>query len=331
MFNSWEIMIIHDEIYGDEEVKESVLLELINSKAMQRLKGVSQHGIPEGYTDREGLFSRYEHSLGVLIILRRLNAGIEEQISGLLHDVSHTAFSHVIDWAVGDPTKEDYQDNSHLEIIKNSGIKEILEKYGFNYEKISDIESFSLLEKDAPGLCADRIDYTLRELGHSGKKEEAYECFKDLINIDGEIAFKRIDIAGKFAYSYMRLQKEHWGGNQARAGYYLLSGAIKRAIETGIISEKDFMKTDSEVIEILENSEDSEIIQNLKTLKNFETFEDENGLELKKKFRYIDPEIFLEGKIVRLSEIDEDYKKKLEEEKSNSGNYKKVKIVPKSI
>ncbi len=322
-------MIIPDEVYGDEEVNESILIELINSAPMQRLKGISQHGVPAGYTDRKGLFSRYEHSLGVLIILRRLNAGIEEQIAGLLHDVSHTAFSHVIDWAVGDPTKEDYQDNSHLRVIKNSEMKEILEKHGFDYENISNIESFSLLEKDAPGLCADRIDYTLRELGHSLEEEKAFECFQNLINVDGQIAFENIGTAKKFADSYMKLQTEHWGGETARASYYLLSRAIKRAMNLGLISEKDFMKTDSEVLGILESSNDSEILDKLKTLKKFETLEDENGLELKKKFRYIDPEIFLDGKIVRLSEIDEVYKKKLEEEKKNAENYKKVKIIPK--
>src|SRR3989344_8664366 len=94
-----------DSVYGDEEIKEEVLIELINSKPFQRLKGISQQGMP-----RELWFthvnSRYEHSIGVLIILRRLNAGLEAQVAGLLHDVSHTAFSHVVDWVFGDPLKE---------------------------------------------------------------------------------------------------------------------------------------------------------------------------------------------------------------------------------
>jgi HD superfamily phosphohydrolase len=32
-----------------------------------------------------------------MLLVRRLGASLEEQIAALLHDVSHTAFSHVID------------------------------------------------------------------------------------------------------------------------------------------------------------------------------------------------------------------------------------------
>ena len=85
-------MKIEDRVYGEEEIREKVLVDLINCKSIQRLKGLAQFGLPDEYYHRNG-FSRYEHSLGVLIFLRKFGTDLNEQIAGLLHDVSHTAFS----------------------------------------------------------------------------------------------------------------------------------------------------------------------------------------------------------------------------------------------
>ncbi len=81
---------IYDKVYGKEKIKEPVLIELINSDSIQRLKGISQFGMPDEYYHLK-TFSRKEHSIGVLILLRRMRANLEEQVAGLLHDVSHTA------------------------------------------------------------------------------------------------------------------------------------------------------------------------------------------------------------------------------------------------
>ncbi len=89
-------MIINDAIYGKYKINEPVLVELIKSRPMQRLKKIAQLGIPDRFYHIRG-FSRFEHSLGVMLLLRKLNASLEEQAAGLLHDVSHTAFSHVVD------------------------------------------------------------------------------------------------------------------------------------------------------------------------------------------------------------------------------------------
>src|SRR4030043_89369 len=156
-------MKINDTLYGEERINEKVLIELINSNPVQRLKKLNQWGIPEKYYHKKKGFSRYEHSIGVLVLLRKLGADLSEQVAGLLHDVSHTAFSHVGDWVIGDLVKEDYQDKTHISFIRNSEIPSILERNNFSYIQISNIEDFSLLEREAPSLCADRIDYALRD------------------------------------------------------------------------------------------------------------------------------------------------------------------------
>src|SRR5271157_3470519 len=158
--------IISDRIYGNIDVREDVLLELMDSEPMRRLKGVSQHGYPEETKTAFPHYSRYEHSVGVMLLLKRLGAETEEQIAGLLHDASHTAFSHIIDWVLGDPSKEAYQDSTLKSYIQDSGLSRIISKHGFDAEAISGMEynsKYGLLERKAPDLCADRVDYALRD------------------------------------------------------------------------------------------------------------------------------------------------------------------------
>ncbi|MDO8623552.1 MAG: HD domain-containing protein [archaeon] len=314
-------MIINDEIYGEEEIIEPVLIELINSKSIQRLKGISQMGMPQEYYHKP-IFSRYDHSIGVLILLRRLNANLKEQIAGLLHDISHTAFSHVIDWVIGDSTKEDYQDNIFLDFLKNSDIPPILEKYNLDYKEFANLENFSLLEKSAPSLCADRFDYSIREISWNNKKEVTKIIINSLINYNGNITFNSKESAEIFAKGYSNCNTEHWTGNEAKARYYILSEILKKAISNKIISLEDLKNSqDDIVINLLINSKDEYILNQLELLrKGFIIKETDScdGIILKKKFRYVDPEILLGNKMVKLSNISENYSLLLERLKEES-------------
>ncbi len=323
-------MLIKDKVYGVEEIKEQVISELINSPTLQRLKEISQQGMPREYYHRE-VFSRFDHSIGVMILLRRFGADLNEQIAGLLHDISHTAFSHVIDWVIGDPSKEDHQDNIFFEILEKSEIPSILEKYGLDIKELANLESFTLLEKEAPSLCADRVDYSLRELVGLGLVDDVKLLVDNLTSIDGQIAFKTKESAEKFGRNYAKLQREHWAGNEAKARYHILAEILKVALNENHITLKDFHKTDNEIIDILKNTNNSQILEGLNKLKKGfiikETEEKNKGFDLKKKFRYVDPEVLVNGRLVNLSFISEGYKKFLEEEKEHSKKIIKVEIL----
>lgn len=263
-----------------------------------------------------------------MILLRKIGASLKEQIAGLVHDVSHTSFSHTIDWVFGDPTKEDFQDKLHENIIERSEIKNILTKYGYVPKEISGVDNFSLLEREAPNLCADRIDYTLREAALRVDSDKAKFCFNNLINYNNKFVFKSVESAKSFSEFYSKFQKEHWGGNEAKARYHILAEILKIGLKRKLLYFEDFKRTDDFVINLLKNSKDEDIIDGLNLLKNgFFIKEDIYGsVELKSKFRYIDPEILIDNKIVKLSEISEDYRLFLENEKINSKNYVKVNI-----
>ncbi|RZK97798.1 MAG: HD domain-containing protein, partial [Hymenobacter sp.] len=110
--------------------------------------------------------TRLEHSTEVMLLLRRLGASELEQVAGLLHDVSHTAFSHVVDYVLGNAA-EDYHEQILEQVVATSGLVPVLHCYGYH---VTDVLSatFPLLEQPLPRLCADRLDYTLRDLLYAG-------------------------------------------------------------------------------------------------------------------------------------------------------------------
>lgn len=318
-----------DSVYGNNEIKEQVLIDLINSNPVQRLKKISQYGIPDKYYHKKN-YSRYDHSVGVLLLLRKLKANLKEQIAGLLHDVSHTAFSHVVDWVIGDSTKEDYQDNNHANFIRNSQLPKILKKYNFDLDEILDDKNFPLLERPAPSLCADRVDYTLRELEKNGKDTNLFVT--NLVNYKGQMTFKSKVAAEKFAYEYLRLNHKHWAGDESKARYYILANILKRALQNNIISLKDLYKTDAKIINQLILSSDSFILESFKILKDgliIKEVKKPKGILLNKKFRYIDPEIMIGNNIKHLSDVSEKYKQRLKKEKQDYIVKKRILILKK--
>lgn len=311
-------MIIEDKIYGNFGITETILLDLIQSKTVQRLHGVSQFGLPDEFYHLSG-YSRFQHSLGVLLLLKKLNAGIEEQIAGLLHDVSHTAFSHVIDIIWGNAALENFQDSKHLEILLKSDVKPILEKYQFDVHKIADCEQFGLLEQPAPNLCADRIDYTLQELSLREDSMLANGLASNLLAYNNKIIFNNMESAKIFANIYLKYNRESWASFEAVSRYYQLSNILKKSLEKNIIDKDDLWQNDKFVLDKIYKSNDADLIEKLELLKNKITTLRFN-ITINKKFRHVDPEVLVNNKLERLSNIYHNYRNALASEIKNNSN-----------
>lgn len=308
-------MKIKDFIYGEFEIIEPVLLELIKSKPVQRLKKISQYGVPTEYYLFPG-FSRYDHSVGVMLLLRKLGSDLEEQVAGLLHDVSHTAFSHVVDWVSGDISKENFQDKNHSRIIKTSEIPKILKKYKLDTKKIVNLKNYPLLEKESPDLCADRIDYALREFKLWLNPKIVNLCINNLIVENHEIVFKSKKIAKIFAEKFLVLQRKHWGSADVVIRYYYLSYILKIAIGKKIIFMDDLYIDDDYVMKKIKQSNNSKIQGIISKLEKKNKFKSLRiGKNVKKKFRYVDPKFLEKGRLSRLSSEDTNFKKHLRNNK----------------
>lgn len=309
-------MIIKDAVYGRTEIGDPVLIELIKSAPMQRLKGVSQAGFPRN-VQRPPLpfYYRYEHCVGVMLLLRKLNASLEEQTAGLLHDVSHTAFSHTIDAALGDYSKQGYQDSAHKRYVKSTIIPKILARHGFDVDRVTNIESYPLLERPAPALCADRVDYTLRDLRYSVDPHEVDFLVAGLTVVNDEIIFKSKKHAKLFGVDYLKCQNSQWAQPTHVAKAYFLANLLKKATDKGILRKSDIFKTDSYLIDKIKHSRNNELKEGLALLPRKLSLHIENRNPeyiIKAKRRYVDPKYIDNGRVYALSEKDSSYKKLIE-------------------
>lgn len=298
---------IKDYIYGEFEI-DNVLIELINCSAVQRLKNIHQVGATY-LVNKDLNVTRYEHSVGVMLLIKMLGGSLEEQIAGLLHDVSHTAFSHVIDFVL-DNNEEDYHEIIFDEVVMNSEIPNILKRYGYNYkDMLMNEEKWTILERKAPRLCADRVDYTLRDMYRYGytNKSEVDLFVKDMCIVNGEIVVKSIDKANWFLDLYYKEVVDFFMSPLNAYAYDKLAKAIKLAINTKELHMKDILKTDTEVIEILKKSKNNDLLNLVNSLNSdikVRINENKYDIHIKGKVRLIDPSVYINNKVFSLSNLD---------------------------
>ncbi|WP_409300329.1 HD domain-containing protein [Peribacillus sp. SCS-155] len=304
-------MKLTDVIYGDYTV-DGILEELILSSPVQRLKGVYQGGASY-FVNESWNVTRYDHSIGVMLLIKSLGGSLEEQIAGLLHDVSHTAFSHVIDF-VFENKNEDYHEKIYHQIIANSEIPHILENCGYDYKTILlDHSKWTLLEQPAPELCADRIDYTLRDMYNYGSitLDEIHLFLDNLIVIDGKIYPENTITAEWIVKTYCKEVIDFFMNPLNMYGYDILAKTVKTALDKGIIDLDTLLRTDQEVMDLLQASDDPEV-KNLSKQIHRNVMVTENKLEYdlhrRNKLRLIDPSVPTNEQLIRASSVSDKIK-----------------------
>ena len=309
-------MDINDKVYGLTTIDEPVLIELIKSKPLQRLRGIHQLGASQYAICGESV-TRYEHSLGVMILLSKLGASTEEQIAGLLHDTPHTAFSHVIDFVFKENNhNQEFHEKFYEKIIVQSEIPRILKKYDFDVNRILDDSNFPLLERNLPDLCADRVDYTLRDMtAHYGFSDKISQYVSSFIVYDNEIIINDASIAKSFAEDYIQMHKDVWSNNFGVALFQILADAIKIALDDGILTENDLFEDDIYVYTKLKESGNKLITEKLSMLNpNLKIVDNPSDFDFhsRNKLRYINPKYLCsDGSINRVADTFEDYSNKL--------------------
>ena len=320
-------MIYHDKIFGLTEITEPVIVDLIKSKIFQRLKKLYNHSMSYYIWPKGNELTRFQHSIGVYLILRMMGADTKEQIAGLLHDVSHTALSHVADFAFGDPRRQTYQDNIHRAIISQSEVPSILKRYGFRVSDISDERKFTLLDRPLPNLCADRVDYFLRITLNFGELESGNikKLLSSLKIYRGRMVLDDKSIACWIARKFMWANKHIWASPESVFICHVTGQAMKIALAKKEISREDLFMTDALFLRKLRGIKDAEVQEKLKYLKptiKVREVKKDYDFHVYYKVRYLDPEILVGREIVRLSEVDKNFKMRLSNFlKKSTGEY----------
>ena len=312
-------------IYGIFSNVEPIILAIMSSQSFNRLRYVEQYGMMN-IVDSSPSYSRFDHSVGVWALLRRYGAPIIEQVAGILHDVSHTVFSHLGDLLFADP---DYQDNIHTWYIQNTELAELLARHRITAHTISPKNNgFLMLETELPDLCADRIDYIIQGGLRCGLLSTDFvNHFLDSLTFtQGKWVVLDVNYAKNFGIASLKMTTSIWGTLRNCVISDHMCNAMNRALEIGLISLDDVhFSIDRRIWNILKESDDIDIMALMTRV--FTTTVDyhiarpeeqpHNVFDI--KFRGVNPWVLTQSGLVQLCELDPDYANEYQLTKTHTG------------
>lgn len=241
-----------DVVYGDVAITDTLALDIIESPSFQRLKNVDMAWYFEVFYPWSA-HSRFEHSIWVYTLLNTYRASTEEQIAGLIHDVSHWAFSHCLDYVFdeGSQKEQSHQDNIFETFIKTTDIPQILERHKIDLDFVLDDKNFPLKETLLPDLCADRIDYILRWAIHyaNNPRQEMQKILSHLFIHEKKRVFDNAEYAQKFAELFKEINDVYYSDITTAVMFQTTGDVLKYAIQKQYITKADLYTTDKEVLQ----------------------------------------------------------------------------------
>lgn len=306
-------MLYTDPIYGEFNLAEPVFDDLIESPEMQRLRGVNQHGYFAPVFPKSKKGNRFDHSVGVALLLRKFGAPLPEQIAGLLHDVSHSAFSHAIDYVMktGSQATHDYQDNFHADYLRASGLPALLQRHGFVLDQLLDDHRFPLKEQPLPELCADRIDYILRDgiIYDELTLDAAQNLVAHLAVEDGRWYIDDAGTAKTLVKHFQKMNSLYYSGLETAIMFQTLADCLRHALQKKYLEPADLYTTDAEVFKkITAHLADDEHLRFLwdRLQRKIPCVNSPNktGTRVLCKSRAINPWVNVGGNLRRYSELD---------------------------
>jgi hypothetical protein len=314
-------------IHGNVEIQEPILQELLASPVMQRLKHIQQYGAYSiAHPFKEGkTYTRYVHSIGVMKMVqlakeKGADISLAQIIAALLHDCSHTAFSHATDpLFMNGFTNGNYQDKIHATFLREQGILDLINKYGLSLEDVlPDNPEYTALEQPSPTLCADRLEYNLYSGYLTGllSAEDRQAILDDIRFENDKWFFTKPELALKLARVSLYDTLHTWGSPSSMLTSLHTSKALKILLAQKKITLEDiqYNKNDKEIWEIMVNSSDPEIKQCANNILNIDkTYRiaplGQHDMILKGKFSGLDPWLKIDGKMIKLTEYDANYAK----------------------
>ncbi|MCD8501980.1 MAG: HD domain-containing protein [Bacillaceae bacterium] len=176
-----EEKVFKDPVHRYIHVRDRLIWELIGTKEFQRLRRIRQLGTT--YVTFHGAeHSRFNHSLGVYEIMRRIVENFEGKVdwsqedrllclvAALLHDIGHGPFSHSFEKVF----HTDHEEWTRRIILGDSEINTILSHVSTHFpQKVADVIAKTYPNKLIVSLIssqidADRMDYLQRDAYYTG-------------------------------------------------------------------------------------------------------------------------------------------------------------------
>ncbi len=244
------------KIYSNE--MPGFIVEFAKVKEMQRLKDVGMNcGCEYTRFDRfKNLrpYSRFDHSIGVALIIWNFTRDQKQSIAGLLHDIATPVFAHTIDFLNGDHEKQESTETATASLINSSHeIQSLLAKYEVALPDIINYHLYPIADNDSPKLSADRLEYTLGNMYNYGfaSLAEIKSIYEDLgvgiVEGQHELLFKSKAKALLFS-EYMVDCSNIYICDEDRFAMQALADLIAKAITNEVITREDLYLDEKTII-----------------------------------------------------------------------------------
>ena len=293
-----------------------VLRAFSETPAMRRLSGIGMNCGCE-YTSfprfsRCATYSRYEHSLGVGLIVWHFTHDQAQAVSGLLHDISTPVFAHSVDFLNGDYlTQESTEQDTRAVILASKELVSVLQQFGLTVDAVCDYHQYPIADNDTPRLSADRLEYTLGNALNYGFAEwdTVKMLYSDLTvgeNEQGqpELVFRSQNTALLFAETALACSKVYVS-DEDRFSMEALARLLKDALRRCVICRADLLTTEAAVIRKLTadpvSAEAWQRFCRFGRLRISDRPEQTgNWYQVNAKKRYIDPLVLSQGRVTEL-------------------------------
>jgi len=326
-------MRYHDIVHGVIDIRDDLILELMDTDALRRLESIYQAGAT-AYIYPQRCHTRFDHSVGVMLLLRRLRASWREQLAGLLHDISHTAFSHVSDLLFPTGGGESYHETLYRKVLWGSEVPTVLAAHGLAVGDVLDGAHYSLLEQPLPALSADRLDYFLRDalMERVITPAEVSQCLLHLVPHEGCIVVNDLAVARWLGNCYMEMDRRIWSNPLDICAYQVLAEALRLALEEGFIIREMLLSTDADLMALLRSSPNPAIQSRLQLLTpraSYAVDPADYDYEITiDQVRAVDPPVLLGETVTSLSEISQEFRTALAEHQARQGQVVHVRARP---
>ena len=208
-----------------------------------------------------GPYSRFNHSMGVGLIVWHFTKSMEQAMAGLLHDIATPVFAHVIDFLHGDHMNQESTEAGTGQWIRESDeLCRVLQKFEIPVEAVEDYHRYPIADNDSPRLSADRLEYTLGNAVNYGiaTKAQVRTWYADLVvgvneDEEPELMFSHREAAEGFAMAALECSKIYVA-DPDRYAMEALAGLLRQAIDQRILEEADLYKQEKTVITLLKQS-----------------------------------------------------------------------------
>ena len=258
-------------------------------------------------------YSRFDHSVGVGLIVWHFTGDLRQSAAGLLHDVATPVFAHTVDFLNGDHLRQESTEARTAEVIAASPeLRALLAEYGLAPEDVSDCHRFPIADNDAPRLCADRLEYTLgnlRSYGFAGGDAlRAFYADLTAANNEGgvpELAFRTPETACAFTEAALSTGRIYVA-DEDRFAMQALADLLRAALDRGVLTESDLHTTEPLVIRKLEaDPETAAMWRRFRAYRRLDRTPRQPAgtgwIQVPAKLRYIDPLITGVGRVSRCS------------------------------